>query len=292
MKFIKRVALIMTSILIAISVVSSTTEIYGATDDGLLATADVIDTFAGDSYNENLFIDDEIQYDINADDKSVQLLSDDCVLNEETVSVNNDKLEEKDENEVTIDDFTYVIDDDNLTATVTGWSGSGKAVIPRIIVLPSNSSHYSSVGPNRTVNAIGEKAFENNAGLTEIAFPDTVVYINKNAFTGCSALDAIELPASMNKIDNEAFSDCIKLSSVKLPDKLKDMGFSVFKGCTSLKSITIPKDMDLNLNLDNLNYSSVGPFSDAENLTEISFEKDIKKIPNGLFYKCKSIKTI
>lgn len=46
-------------------------------------------------------------------------------------------------------------------------------------------------GVTYTVTSIGEKAFENRIGLTEVVIPNTVTMIGDEAFYGCLNLDKV-----------------------------------------------------------------------------------------------------
>ena len=79
----------------------------------------------------------------------------------------------------------------------------------------------SLVIPN-TVTEIGDNAFYDCTGLTNVVIPSTVTVIGEYAFSGCSGLVSVVISGSVTEIKSEAFSDInfdvhftIKSESVK-----------------------------------------------------------------------------
>ncbi len=87
--------------------------------------------------------------------------------------------------------------------------------------------------------AVGNGAFRNCSGLTEIAFPQGMTYIGESAFEGCSGLLALELPTSLTEVGAYAFAECSSLVTVKAPAGIS-YGDSVFKNCISMQSEDMP----------------------------------------------------
>ena len=67
--------------------------------------------------------------------------------------------------------FTYTVNDDGLTATITAATGD----ISGTLSIPAELDGY-------TVTAIGAEAFRNSATLTGVVIPNTVTYIGSSAF--------------------------------------------------------------------------------------------------------------
>lgn len=153
-------------------------------------------------------------------------------------------------------------------------------------------------------------------GLEEIVIPDSVKWIGYSAFFGCKNLKKVTLSKKLEGIDSEAFqncknmklserdlpktlktirdnvfANCTSLENVVLPDSLEYLGISVFYNCQSLTEVNIPAGVETNGATGNY-YDMGGPFADCVNLKKVTFGKGIKKIPQGLFYRCTGIESI
>lgn len=93
-----------------------------------------------------------------------------------------------------------------------------------------------------TVKYIGDGVFE-EAKITSIFLPDSIVDIGKNAFEKCNKLESINIPASVISIGENAFKSCSKLTDIVLPDSVVNIGSSAFEKCSKLKSINIPESV-------------------------------------------------
>ena len=63
-------------------------------------------------------------------------------------------------------------------------------------------------GLTRTVTAIGNNAFRECTGLTDIDIPNSVTSIGYYAFLRCSKLTNIVIPNSVSAIGTSTFSNC------------------------------------------------------------------------------------
>jgi hypothetical protein len=63
------------------------------------------------------------------------------------------------------------------------------------------------------VTSIGEGAFQDCSGLTNVAIPDCVTGIGASAFQDCSGLTNLTFPDSVTSIGANAFQDCSGLMS-------------------------------------------------------------------------------
>lgn len=81
---------------------------------------------------------------------------------------------------------------------------------------------------NSGVTTIGDYAFWECTGLTDIAIPATVTSIGDFAFQGCSSLTAVVIPASITNVKNGAFEDCTSLATVYLYSVGTYFGYHVF----------------------------------------------------------------
>ena len=179
------------------------------------------------------------------------------------------------------------------------------------------------------IQRIGESAFRNCVGITDVDIPNSVKYIDSNAFEGCSYLQSVTLsnnmiaigssafkgctslaritiPNSVTNIDSNAFDGCTSLKNVNLPNKLKSIGTSIFKGCTSLKEITIPNSIT---NIDSnafegctrlkevilsntLHAIGTQAFKDCTRLSSIIFPSSVQYIDDEAFKNCSALSLV
>ena len=127
------------------------------------------------------------------------------------------------------------------------------------------------------VQNIGNDAFADCYGMTDITIPDGVTSIGDSAFDGCSALTEISIPGTVCSIGDSAFQGCYALTKVIIPDTVSSIGNSVFSGCSALTEISIPDTV-----------SSIGDsvFSGCSALTEISIPSTVSSIGSYAFSGC------
>ncbi len=87
---------------------------------------------------------------------------------------------------------------------------------------------------------IGDYAFYDCNGLTNIEILSNVTNIGKRTFSGCSSLASIVISNCVTGIGSYAFYDCSSLTSIEIPSSVTSIGSSAFSGCKSLKSIILP----------------------------------------------------
>lgn len=152
---------------------------------------------------------------------------------------------------ITVGDFSYKLNNEK-TVTLCGYNGSDEKIkIP---------SYVKVNGVSRTVTAIGDYAFSENATASSITVPDTVVLIGR-----------------------DAFSKCASLTKLTLPDKIKTIPVDMCKGDGALISISIP---------DSVTTVSGGAFTDCSSLKEVKMSKNLITIGNRAFYGCAALKTL
>ncbi|MBU4315628.1 leucine-rich repeat protein, partial [Patescibacteria group bacterium] len=204
-------------------------------------------------------------------------------------------------------DYTYTTNSpDTNTITITGYTGSGGAV-----VIPTNIA-------GKTVTSIGNGAFYHCTSLTSVTVPTSVTSIGYEAFAACASLMAINvdaantyyssvdgvlfnesqtilmqcpcgksgsytIPGSVISIGGFAFTECISLTSVTIPDSVTSIGEFAFWNCISLTSVTIPGSV-----------TSVGgrAFANCHSLTSVTIPDSVTSIGNGAFAYCASLMAI
>jgi hypothetical protein len=109
----------------------------------------------------------------------------------------------------TYDGIKYTVLTDSTCETKQGYYGrsgyiagnsiSGNLVIPETVYY--NDKAYS-------VTKIGDLAFSNCTGLTEVTIPNSVTSIGAYAFNCCSGLTEVTIQNSVTSIGNYAFYGC------------------------------------------------------------------------------------
>ena len=152
-----------------------------------------------------------------------------------------------------------------------------------IIKYPQNKKDTTEYNIPKTVNKIGENAFNGCTSLTNIVIPNSVTSIESNAFDGCTSLTSIVIPDSVTSIESKAFDGCTSLTSIVIPDSVTSIGSYAFYNCTSLMNVTIPD-----------NVTSVGSyaFSGCTSLTSIVIPDSVTSIGSYAFYGCTSLTSV
>jgi hypothetical protein len=88
------------------------------------------------------------------------------------------------------------------------------------------------------VTNIGMAAFE-DAGLTNVNIPGSVVAIGDDAFAFCGELASLVLNNGIYTIGQSAFGSCGALASVNLPGSVAKIGNNAFQGCARLSGVAI-----------------------------------------------------
>ncbi len=91
-----------------------------------------------------------------------------------------------------------------------------------------------------SVTSIGDYAFEDCYGLTNVMMGNGVIYIGNGVFWGCSGLTTAVIPNSVNSIGSSAFYGCSGLTNVTMGNTVAVIGNSAFEDCSSLTTIAIP----------------------------------------------------
>ncbi len=127
-------------------------------------------------------------------------------------------------------DYLYIVE--NGHAVITGFGGFVR-IYEGSLVITNRLGGYP-------VAAIGDNAFSQCHGLTDVTIPEGVISIGFGAFQMCSSLTNVTFPASMNSIGGGAFSLCTNLTSIAIPPGLTSISTGTFSGCSRLTSVDIP----------------------------------------------------
>jgi hypothetical protein len=181
----------------------------------------------------------------------------------------------------------------NPTITITGYYGpDGNVNIPATI-------------DGYTVTIIGEDAFLEDIGVTDITIPASVTSIGESAFSD-SGLTAVTIPASVANIGPEAFANCASLANASLANGVISIGASAFGNCPVLTSVTIPGSV-ISIGPYAFNYCSsltnatisnglvsIGDaaFEECTSLTNFTIPDSVSSIGEDAFYECRSLTSI
>lgn len=90
---------------------------------------------------------------------------------------------------------------------------------------------------------IGNAAFADCVGLTEIFLPNSLLSKGYASFSGCISLNYIVLPQNVIEIGNNAFFHCASLNSVSLNSQITNLTVNSFEYCYQLKTIYVSDDV-------------------------------------------------
>ena len=156
-------------------------------------------------------------------------------------------------------------------------------------------------GTIRSIPACLSREAHTNAG--EILLEDGIETIEDEAFHGTS-ICSITVPDSISSIGTGVFRECEKLVNAKLPAGLRTIADNLFRNCRSLAAIpdcgeveSIGSHAFVGTSIRKADLSGVQrigecAFLGCENLSEVILSDELTEIPNGLFRKCKSLRTV
>ena len=204
-------------------------------------------------------------------DAEQEIISDELpsALAENESSEKEDDVNPVPEDEPTASDFSYTID--NGQVTITGYTGENtEVVIPDTI-------------EDCPVTAIGNGAFRNNVAIAGVTISDNVTSIGYAAFTECSGLTNLVIGNGVKSIGQDAFSGCGGLTKVSIPDSVNIIGESAFCGCTGLTEVTIGNSV-----------RDIGErsFCGCTELTEITIPESVTRLGMFAFQSCEKLATV
>lgn len=217
-----------------------------------------------------------------------------------------------------VDDINYELNRDDMTATVTGCSGSLTVLdIPAVMTYAGNS--YD-------VKSIAATSFQSNTKLLTVKFPSSITTVGTDAFRACSNISqlyiedltswcAVEFangnanplynvfPTSQTKWGNVYIAGENIKESLVIPDGIEKIGRS-FYGFKALQSVTLPSSLTYlgdqafanNISLTEvtvpgeLTYAGSAFFS-CSGLTKATFSGSVKEIKNT-FYGCSNLENV
>ena len=151
------------------------------------------------------------------------------------------------------------------------------------------------------VTSIGDRAFANCSGLTNITIPRSVtniyansltpIYYGDGAFYNCSGLSSIAVDNGNTTYRSE--NDCLirmadnmlilGCKNSMIPNYVVNICAYAFSGCSGLISITIP---------DNMNSIGEYAFSGCSSLTSLKIPDSVTNIMSGAFSGCSGLLSV
>lgn len=117
---------------------------------------------------------------------------------------------------------TFTFTTNNGTITITGYAGSGGAV-----VIPNTITGLP-------VTSIGEGAFITNLSIINVTIPDSVTSIGSYAFSGSGLCGGITIGGNVTNIGVCAFASCYNLTNVTISGGVASIGLLAFAYCSNL----------------------------------------------------------
>ena len=168
------------------------------------------------------------------------------------------------------------------------------------------------------VVSIGDHAFYNCAGLTEIVLPESLGSVGDLAFDGCSGITSITIPASVASIGEDAFTNCANLAAYlvdpqnacyssdggilfdkdktylihcpprktgayTIPDSVTEIGDRAFAGCAGLTSVTIP---------DSVTEIGDRVFAGCTGLMSVTIPDSVTDVGRQAFWSCTGLTSV
>jgi hypothetical protein len=165
----------------------------------------------------------------------------------------------------------FIFITNNSAITITGYTGPGGDV-----VIPDTTNGYP-------VCSIGDGAFYNCSGLTNITIPGSVTNIGKGVFAYCANLASVIIPDSVSSIGIYAFYQCTGLTSVILAGNISSIGISTFDSCASLTNVTVPYSVT---------YIGSSSFQNCASLGSVTISVSVTNIGLYAFDSCTSLTAI
>ena len=266
----------------------------------------------GCSYDDSAILDkiaemekehDEMQAQIDAQQKLLDALANKLTITNVTQTSNGYTITLSDGTSMTIkdgepgDNFieSIVVGEEDVTFTLTdgtviviplGCSSSGSgdtsAENNKIYYTTSdNTKLFPITGASLYGAILISNTYKDGQGV--LVFDDAVTTIGVEAFAYCSSLTSVTIPDSVTMIGDYAFDHCSSLTSVTIPDSVTTIGYEAFSHCSGLTSVTIP---------DSVTTIGGGAFYYCSSLTSVTIPDSVTKIGNYAFENCSSLTSV
>lgn len=162
-------------------------------------------------------------------------------------------------------------------------------------------------GHNYSVTKIGDEAFCNCDGLTNISIPNSITSIGDAAFYGCTSLTSINIPNSVTYIGISAFRGCNELNNISIPNSVTHIGnlafaetswYSnqpnglIYAGLVAYKyKGTMPEGTNIEIKEGTTEITN-SAFSGCSGLTNITIPNTVVSIGDCAFINCNKLTSI
>lgn len=92
--------------------------------------------------------------------------------------------------------------------------------------------------------SIGVEAISRCMGLERIVLPDSVRQMSPRVFHSSRGLKEAVLPRGMTELPDDTFRMCLSLERVVLPEGLRRIGSHAFYGCVALREAELPEGLE------------------------------------------------
>lgn len=169
--------------------------------------------------------------------------------------------------------WTYTVDNQNMTATLTGANLQGQTAS---FSIPSEISNGTDT---YKVVAIAEGAFDDKKVFGNLTLPDGLITIGKNAFKDSYIYGDVVIPQTVEAIGEGAFENCYGITSVTLSDKITVIEANTFSSCYALSSI----------NSENIVTFKSKAFYNCKSLLNMTIGENAREIGKEVFYNCECL---
>lgn len=157
-------------------------------------------------------------------------------------------------------------------------------------------SEIKTVSVSENVTGIGNNAFYDCSGLTNVSLPSTLISIGNNAFRDCEKLINVTLPAGLTKIGSGAFY-ATGIRKIEIPASVTSIGADAFGWCDYLSNITVDENntafsSDENGILYNKDKSLLIKYPCASAAESFVIPETVKEISEYAFENCYNLKTV
>lgn len=141
--------------------------------------------------------------------------------------------------------------------------------------------------------SIGEYAFKDCTGLTNITIPNSVISISAHAFRNCSGLTDIIVPDSVVSIGQYAFGGCTTMTSITIPfvgqtkngSSNTHFGYIFGAQTNNYNDDWVPSSLKTVITTGGTSISEYA-FSDCAGLTSVTIMDSVKSIGQRAFLNC------
>ncbi len=134
---------------------------------------------------------------------------------------------------------------------------------------------------------VGDNAFSECTGLTELTLSEGVEVLGKETFSRCTALKSVTVPSTIRDArglmnDGGTFRQCTGLETAVIREGATGLGKGMFWYCTSLKSVSVPSTAEVTEIM----------FWDCKSLTDVDIAEGVTSVGRNAFYGCTVLEAV